>query len=244
MLVILISFVVGFSAYAKDIETKSFDAKTIRKVEIDNSSGLVTVVGADVPKATVEIEKIRFGEKCHVEFVQTGSTLLVKISRDKLAIGVDCKANASLTIPKNASVGIASGAGNIDVSGMTREVEFKVGSGDVKIDGKLEELEGKSGSGYVTFTGAATDIELMAGSGEIKVQLTSPPEPGKIDIKTGSGNAAISMPSMTDVYVSSLTAGGSVQNEFAINKNAKLKINFKSGSGNLSVKKTDLSSSN
>lgn len=240
---IFILSIVGSCAFAES-ETKTFEAKTIRTVDIENSSGLTKIVGTDADKASVIVEKLRFTDQCEMKIVQSGSTLSVEVERQKLALGVDCKANITLNIPKDSSVDVKSGSGNIEISGISRDIEFKVGSGDVKIDGQIEKLDGKSGSGYFSLTGSVVDAEIKSGTGEINFNFTSLPKPGEIDIKTGSGNAAFTLPSAADVAVSMLSASGSTQNEFAINKKAKFKISFKSGSGNLVVKKSVASSTN
>lgn len=234
----------NLAVHANTVETKTFDAKSIRKVDIDNSSGLVKVIGSDNSKATVTIEKVRFGDHCQLNLSQDGSKLKMDIERKNLGIGVECKANVTFNIPKNAEIEVQSGSGNVEVTGVTRSLDFTIGSGDINIDAQLEKLNGKSGSGYISFKGVVADVDLKAGSGDIKMIYEQPPQPGEVDIKTGSGNAALTLPGATELNSSTITATGSVQNEFAANRNAKFKVSFRSGSGNISIKKTGSSSTN
>ncbi|MBC7742305.1 MAG: DUF4097 family beta strand repeat protein [Bdellovibrionaceae bacterium] len=226
-------------AHAASTETKTFEANSIKRIEIDNTTGLVKINGTDAAKATVIIEKVRFGDHCVLKLDQVGSKLVMDIERKNLGIGVECKVNVTFNIPKAAELEVGSSSGNIEINGVTRAVDVSTRSGDINIEAQLEKLNAKTGSGYISLKGSVIDADIKSGSGEVTLTYTTAPQPGEIEIKTGSGSAFINLPGVTEINASTITASGSIQNEFPGNKNAKYKVSFRSGSGNISIKKSD-----
>jgi DUF4097 and DUF4098 domain-containing protein YvlB len=141
------------------------------------------------------------------------------------------------------------------VNGTKGKVNFSLGSGDFNIDAQIDKLEGKSGSGSIKASGVIgyTDIKmgsgtldlqglttnagLKTGSGDLNVQYESVPENGELNIKTGSGNATVVLPSGTKVLTNLLSGSGRVFNELGDSSDASFKVFMKAGSGDLNVKR-------
>ncbi|HRO66997.1 MAG TPA: hypothetical protein PL182_05485, partial [Pseudobdellovibrionaceae bacterium] len=64
-------------AIAATTESKDFDAKTIREIEVENTSGSVKITGTDEARATVTAEKVKFDDKCRLDIPQKGNKLSV-----------------------------------------------------------------------------------------------------------------------------------------------------------------------
>jgi hypothetical protein len=131
-----------------------------------------------------------------------------------------CSVTYRITVPAGQAVRLASGSGDIVLTGLGGRVTAGTGSGDVSASG----LTGKtvllaSGSGDVSaiFERPATSLRATAGSGD--VSLTVPGGRYAITASTGSGDRSVS--GITDVA------------------SAKHSIYARTGSGDVSIRRSN-----
>lgn len=222
---------------ANKIETREFDSKNIRRVDVENFSGRIVVRGGNGSKSTVKIEKIRFDKSCETEIVQKGDELQIEVERRGLSQDGECEANIELQIPSDVKLELANGSGNISVEGTRGEVDFEVGSGDVSLNGRIDDLEGKTGSGSVNAKGLVGPAKLKSGSGDIHLIYGTIPLQGELEIRAGSGDAEVMLPAKTRLKTQAFTGSGSVRNEFGEDPGAPFRVSFKAGSGDLRLRK-------
>jgi hypothetical protein len=233
---ILFLSLVSVQALAGVVEKQNFDPQSILKVEVENIAGEVRVNGSDSSIATVETDKLEFGTNCSVSSTLTATTLSVKVTRVGTAV-TGCRVNLNLTIPRKAALEINSGAGDLLISGISSDVKYKVGAGNVQVDGEVLSLSGEAGSGSVTVKGLVGSASMSTGSGDVNLTYSKTPSQGELEVRSGTGNTNVFLPSSAQIFSSIATGNGTVQNDFTESKDAPFRLSVKSGSGDLKVKK-------
>lgn len=216
--------------------TKDFDSKDLKKIQVRNGSGEVTITGAKSGKTVVVADKIKFDDTCKINMEKNGETLFVEV-RESGIVRRSCVINLSITAPKNSALDLAIGSGNVDVKDVAGALTFKVGSGSVNVNGEIKELDGKSGSGDITLHGLTTGGTLAAGTGKLALSYKMVPTMGELDIKSGSGGVEIAMPKDAKIRTSFVSGSGEMTNELGDSPDGKFKISMKTGSGNLHIKR-------
>ncbi|WP_347358728.1 DUF4097 family beta strand repeat-containing protein [Bdellovibrio sp.] len=218
-------------------ETKEFDAKTIRSLELENIKGTVKIEGGHEDKLVVTSEKVDFTKSCALEFKQKGSDLDIKIHRKGVFKKSDCTTNFTILVPKVISLDIKNGSGDISVTGTKGEIDFKIGAGHLTVDADVHELEGSSGSGEITVKSLSGDVDLKMGSGSAKITYAAVPASGKFDLKSGSGTVELTMPADAKFTTSFISPAGKMTNEVGETAGSKFKVSVKSGAASLHIKK-------
>jgi lia operon protein LiaG len=145
-------------------------------------------------------------------------------------------ANAPVTV--NGAKGeleVEVGSGDVQLSATEGDLEVTTGSGDVQAtESKGRSLSIETGSGDVSATGLqATEIAVRTGSGQIKATGVKAPQVGletgsggvtvelqgelnRLDIRTGSGDIAITAPATLGAQVDVETASGEIDSDFPL----------------------------
>lgn len=214
-------------------EFREYQALGVEKVRIENTSGRITVSPVSVDKVEIWATKRKFSDKCsYLTEKSDYAEIIVKVER---TIGEDCEVDIEMKIPKDADLNIWSGSGNVNISGLEGNLVFNVGSGSVTASGKFKKVEGKSGSGSVDISGLTTGGSISVGSGPVNLRYLDYPT-GRMDVKTGSGDANILFPKGSKVNAALDTGSGDVSNEIGSTESADFGINVKTGSGDLKIK--------
>lgn len=230
---LMILSLIAAPAFAQ-IETQEFEASSVQAFEMDNTSGSIVVRKTDGPKAKVVANKRKFENGCNLETKKTGSKVVVKVEQP---FRKTCEVDFEIFLPVTANMELRSGSGDIDVAGTRGEIVYRVGSGNVKIDAEAKKIDGRSGSGRLEAKGLLGDVKLLTGSGNAKLVYAKAPVAGEIDIKSGSGDAEIILPKETKIISDSTIGAGKFYNELGDDKDAKFKVSFKAGAGNLKILK-------
>src|SRR5262249_43324592 len=148
----------------------------IKRLEVRNGSGDVTVKGGPGEGVRVEADKQRFSsEDCELVFDKDGTTLRVEARpKDRWPHG-HCEVSFRIDVPQGVDVRTTVGSGELRITGTRGEVSVTTGSGDVTIDGELRELDVKSGSGDVRVRGLPASARLHTGSGDVALRYLKAP---------------------------------------------------------------------
>ncbi|MBP9707531.1 MAG: DUF4097 family beta strand repeat protein [Oligoflexales bacterium] len=226
--------------FAKEIETKEFDSSGLSEIQVENLSGKVTITSSDNSKSNsktiVTATKNKFSSNCKLTIEKPESKLLVKVQYFGFMNISDCDVDFTINVPKTVNVNVINNSGDIRVTGIQGELEYKVGSGDVTADGEIKNIKGISGSGDITLKGISGGGELKTGSGEINLTFTNNKMSGEIDIISGSGGVTALFPKGTLIKTNFKAGIGELTNELGDSPNAKFKLSMKTGSGYLNVK--------
>lgn len=223
---------------AANLEKFNFESLGVKNLEIDNHKGWIKITGTQDPKINIEVEKINFDKKCRLLVKKSGDDIEIDVDRDVLINTQFCEANITITVPDFIDLDIENGSGDLKITDTKGEIDFKIASGNVVIHSlDLPELEGKIGSGNAEIRGLTGSADLISGAGHLDLDYTSFTHHTTLDIKTGSGNVKLALPPKAQIDVNTLMGSGKVDNEFPQDSKAPFKISFKSGSGNLEIKK-------
>lgn len=214
-------------------EFREYQAPAVNKVLIENTSGKITISPVTVDKIEIWATKKKFSEKCSYRTEKSDySEVIVKVERN---VGEDCEVDIEMKVPKDADLNIWSGSGSVNITGMEGNLTFTVGSGSVTANGKFKKVEGKSGSGSIDINGLTTGGNISVGSGPVNLRYLEYPT-GRMDVKTGNGDANISFPKNSKINAQLDTGSGDVVNELGTVNSADFGISVKTGSGDLKIK--------
>jgi len=214
-------------------EFREYQAIGVDKIHIENTSGKITVSPMAIDKVEISATKRKFSDKCSYQTEKTEyNEIHVKVER---SIGEDCEVDVDIKVPKDADLNIWSGSGPVQISDMEGNLIFNLGSGSVTAKGKFKKVDGKSGSGAVDIAGLTTGGTISVGSGPVNLRYLDYPT-GRMDVKTGNGDANISFPKGSKVNASLSTGSGDVVNEIGTYESAEFGLSVKTGSGDLKIK--------
>ncbi|MGH3198147.1 MAG: DUF4097 family beta strand repeat-containing protein [Streptosporangiaceae bacterium] len=167
----------------------------------------------------------------------------------------NCGLNATLDVPADTPVDLASGGGNVQASGIQRDVTLDTAGGDVTLSGVGGNTDLSTGGGNVnagdlggvtTFTTDGGDVTvndlfsphvtLETGGGNVTLTFTR--APAYLNITSSGGDITVVLPSSetTQYDVKYQTEGGDYSNSVPVNLATKAHmITVDSGGGNVNI---------
>jgi autotransporter translocation and assembly factor TamB len=212
------------STFAAGLEVKEFDLSQIKKIEIKNPKGEVSLTGSKSnKKISVSIEKIQFDSKCKFQTEVTGNLLRVAVTHESgLFEKTNCLSKIKIDGPATLSeIEVSTGSGNVSISGIDAAVDFKTASGNVVLKGEtLKNVSGKTATGNVNLA------------------YQNCPKRADIDLMSATGDADIFLGNSCKIRVAYKSATGELFNEMGDSEDYQVLVSMKSASGNLKLKKT------
>jgi Toastrack DUF4097 len=166
----------------------------------------------------------------------------------------NCALNAALDVPLNTAVQLTSGGGNMQVSGIERDVTLNSDGGDVTVSGVGGTASVATGGGNLTagdlggilkFTTEGGDIngnslfapQVTTESGGGNVTLVFTRAPANLSIISEGGDITVLLPhsSTTTYAITNQTGGGDYSAQVPTSSSSSHKINVDSGGGNISI---------
>ncbi|MFA1545781.1 hypothetical protein [Actinomadura chokoriensis] len=146
-----------------------------------------------------------------------------------------CGADIDVRVPAGTRVSAVSGAGEINVRGLTGDLDLRTGSGEIGVAGARGRLRLQARSGAITATGLASPKTLArVSSGFLDLRFAEPPE--VVDAAAGSGTAKVIVPPGSYYRVRGWTGSGSTHlNPAVIDEGSTRSISVHSGSGSTYV---------
>lgn len=134
-----------------------------------------------------------------------------------------------------AGMRVKTGSGDVELGSVGDTLAISTGSGDVAIGDAPDASVVKTGSGSATVQHSAGDLSVMTGSGSVRVAHA---EPGRIRVRTGSGDLHVGVPTGTPVWTDVHTATGRIACDIApTGKPAEgqhhLELRLNTGSGDI-----------
>lgn len=90
----------------------------------------------------------------------------------------------TLSVPDGTSLNFTTGSGDLEIDGVTLELDATTGSGDMTFQNMKGDITSTTGSGNVELMNFSGEIKLNTGSGDMRVEKSS----GDIDLTCGSGD--------------------------------------------------------
>jgi Putative adhesin len=166
----------------------------------------------------------------------------------------NCGFSATLGVPANTPVDLSSGGGNVQASGIQRDVTLDTAGGDVALSGIGGNADLSTGGGnvnagdlggIVNFTTAGGDVavndlfsphvELQTGGGNVTLTFTK--APAYLNITSSGGDVSVVVPhGGTEYAITATTDGGGYSAPVPANAAASAHtIKIDSGGGNVSI---------
>jgi DUF4097 and DUF4098 domain-containing protein YvlB len=166
-------------------------------LEIDNIAGDVTV---------------RAGESGVIRVVATKKAPRIG-DLDRIEIQID-EQNGGLTIRTNKPSGFTNASVDLEITTPAGTRFFlDTGAGNVDLNGITDEIDAVSGAGDVDVRGAASCARLDTGAGSIRYQGT--PQ-GECRFETGAGNITLTLPADLNAQIDLETRTGDIDVDFAV----------------------------
>lgn len=171
--------------------TEEIPAKTVAAashISISQGRGDVTVVSGDTAEIRVLVKKTAYAgnqqegklaaDRVHVEIADTGSgNYEIRPSAPQVS-GNRVEVELEVHLPKQASVAVMTGRGDVHVSGMIGDVSAQVRNGDIDI---------RNSGGDVTVNTTHGDLHVIGAAGNVKIAGHG----GDVEIADVKGQAAI-----------------------------------------------------
>lgn len=210
--------VAGAAAAAERSVNESGRMPADGRIDIENVSGSVKVVGWDKAEVSVtgtlgdDVERLDFraGERTRIEVVyrerRHGAGATVRELMGGKGDGGSARDGANLTIqvPHACRLAVEVVAAGVDVSGLDGEVEVTAVSGDVDVRGACRRLEVECVSGNVEVDGAGRQTSVGTVSGNLKVRC----DDADLEVETVTGEASVDCASLRSLKAE--TVNGSI----------------------------------
>jgi hypothetical protein len=226
-------------------------------IPLENGHLVASMGGADV---TLHQDQARSGTARLTGTVQY-SLVHPNFTVIGTAVNLDCRLpsgncglNATLDVPADTPVDLATGGGNVQASGIQRDVTMDTAGGDVTLSGTGGNTGLSTGGGnvnasdlggIVTFTTAGGDVTvndlfsphvtLETGGGNVTLVFTRPPS--YLNITSAGGDVSVVLPHGSTYHVKVTPEGGDYTPSPTVSSSATSRntITVVSGGGNVSI---------
>lgn len=233
----------AISAQAQETIQKTFSG--VERIKLTTASGNGTIKKGNTDEVKVTLTYTYDEDDYQPEFEQRGTSLIIEeeFRRSRYTRGYS---EWTLEIPDGLALDFKTGSGNIEIEGLTIEIQANSGSGNIEVMDVKGDTRANTGSGNIEVEDVEGNVDANTGSGSIRIRSIN----GDTDLNTGSGNirgaqieGAISMNTgsgnieMLDAILngsSSLRTGsGNARIVLAATLNTDISIN--TGSGNATL---------
>lgn len=205
---------VGIPAYSRAVEqsaTASWSAAhPITAVDAVVGDGSLNVVPGASGRVSLTENLSWHSAKPIVTETWAGDVLKIAVSctpGSGLASVDDCGARLNLTVPAATAVTATSGSGTFALERMTGPVDLQAGSGSITLDSVSGPVEAVTTSGSI-FGGNLTgpSFTARAGSGSVTLGFAVPPR--TVEVTTGFGSVAMTVPPGSHYRVTAVSDSG------------------------------------
>lgn len=165
---------------APDLEITNFaGAVTIRAGE----EGTIDVVATKRASSRSRLDRIDVDMRAS----DSGVTIATRKGFDSGNAYVELE----IVVPASSSVRVDTGAGQVDVRGVTGRIDIRSGAGKVDVRDASGNIQIDLGAGQILYAGTPQgDCRFQTGAGEIIIRLPESPDV-RVDLGTGLGNVAV-----------------------------------------------------
>lgn len=184
-------------------------------LKIDNFAGSVTIHAGESDIIHVAVTKrasnSRQRERIEVQIDRGDNGLAIKT---KAPSGVhNASVELEITAPADTLVEARTGAGSIDIAGLTNDVELDSGAGTITLMDVTGEIDAHSGAGSINARGARGPVHLDTGAGSIEYEGT--PQ-GDCRFESGAGSITLKLPAELHVEVDLSTGIGTIHTDYDV----------------------------
>ncbi|MCM3901886.1 MAG: DUF4097 family beta strand repeat-containing protein [Pyrinomonadaceae bacterium] len=184
-------------------ESKSFSVAGSPRVNIVTFDGAVTVHGWDKPEVMYTATKRGSDEQELKQIViqteQQGSSVSI-IAKAEESNGA---ASLDVYVPRNSTLHVSSGDGELNLEGVSGELTLRTGDGSIKVNNGGGQLQVNTGDGEIQIASFEGKVDARTGDGSISLD-------GKftgLAARTGDGNISLSVPGNSDFTIETNAEG-------------------------------------
>jgi len=187
----------GSTSLQRERSEETYAVGDAPNLRIDNFAGnvIVRTGQSDAIRVAVTKKALRQDDlsRIEVDVSEQGGGLVIKTRAPSSLRNVSV--DFEITAPPGTRLGADTGAGNVDIDGITSELDIHSGAGDLEV------------------RGAASCAKMDTGAGSIRYEGT--PQ-GECRFETGAGNITLALPAGLNVQVDLETGTGDIDVEFAV----------------------------
>lgn len=184
-------------------ESKTFSVAGSPRVNVVTFDGAVTVHGWDKPEVEYTATK-RGGDEQELKQIaiqteQQGSLVSI-IAKSKENNG---EVSLDVYVPRNSTVHVTSQDGDLNLEGVSGELNLRTGDGSIKVTNGGGELKVNTGDGEIQIASFEGQVDARTGDGSISLD-------GKfigLAARTGGGNISLSVPANSDFTIETNAEG-------------------------------------
>jgi hypothetical protein len=252
----IVLVLIAWSAFSlvSGIGRASFPVST--SIPLQHGHLVVSTGGGDV---TVHQDQ---GRSANAQLTGTVQYSLIRprltIDRDGLHLACrlptgNCALNATIDVPLDTAVNLASGGGNMQVNGIGRDVTLNSGGGNVAVSGVGGIADVTTGGGNLTASDLAHTLKFSTDGGDVNgngltsqhvttesgggnVALVFTSVPADLKVISDGGDISVVLPHGSTTYtISYTTDGGNYSAPVPIGPSSGHTITVESGGGNVSI---------
>jgi DUF4097 and DUF4098 domain-containing protein YvlB len=188
---------------ASERETKSFSVGASPRVNIITFDGDIMVHGWDKPEVTYSATKHGRDEEelklVRIQTEQQGSALSI-IASSEHSSGA---ASLDVYLPRNATLHVSSGDGNLKLEGISGDLMLRTGDGAIEVVDGGGQLQLNTGDGHIRVSNFDGQVDARTGDGAISLD-------GKFSglaARTGDGEISLSVPANLEFTIETNAEG-------------------------------------
>jgi DUF4097 and DUF4098 domain-containing protein YvlB len=184
-------------------ESKSFSVAGSPRVNIVTFDGAITVHGWDKPEVMYTATKRGSDEQelkqVIIQTEQQGSSVSIIAKADESSGA----ASLDVYVPRNSTLHVSSGDGELDLEGVSGELTLRTGDGSIKVNNGGGQLQVNTGDGEIRIASFEGKVDARTGDGSISLD-------GKftgLAARTGDGDISLSVPGNSDFTIETNAEG-------------------------------------
>jgi DUF4097 and DUF4098 domain-containing protein YvlB len=181
---------IGATSLQSERSEEAFAVGAAPSLKIDNFAGNVTVRAGerDVIRvvATKKAPRIDDLGRIEIQIDEQNGGLIIRTSRRSGF--ANASVELEITAPSNTRLDARTGAGNVDVDGLTGGIDAHTGAGNINVRGAAGTARLDTGAGNIRYQGMPQgECRFETGAGNIMLALPAAPNV-EVDLETGTGN--------------------------------------------------------
>ena len=196
--------VVTLIAHEERTEVTPYDAAGVTMIDVDNSSGPVTITGSPGRDVITVTARISDGLR------KTGERQQLVDGRLELdatcpLIGSDwCEVEYTIEVPSDIEVLADTDNGKLEVRGIDGPVDLSADNGSVEVADITSDLTVEADNGSITASRLTSDAVIAAtDNGSLTIELLEPPT--TVEARSDNGTVEVILPDTEDAYALDIT---------------------------------------
>jgi hypothetical protein len=228
--------VVSLTAHEERTVVTPYPAADVTMIDVDNTSGSVTIVGSAGRREITVTARISDGLR------RTGERQQLVDGRLELdatcpAIGSEwCEVDYTIEVPADLPIRADTDNGGIDARGMDSTLDLSTDNGSVEVNDVGGDLTIDGDNGSITADALTTDtVRAETNNGSIRLELLEPPT--NVEARSNNGSVEVVLPRTEDFYNLAITTdNGDVSRDIRHDPTGTRRITIDTDNGDVTAR--------